>query len=174
MICYDDIGDHVLLNCGHGGYCGACAKTLLDLRSKKRLCPICRASISAIAKVSLSTPVGGEAEVLESAVAKPPGESRRKRERERGDTRNIRGGGRPRRHRSGAHRGSSVRFEVLDLDASRRERRARRALRAQHVITAHRRGGAGGTSERARAAALAELQIVNELAASGVLERSFP
>lgn len=46
----------MLLNCGHGGYCGTCAYKVLSARSA--LCPVCRAELSAVGKVPLDTPVG--------------------------------------------------------------------------------------------------------------------
>ena len=69
-ICYENEGDHVLLPCGHGGYCGECAHTLITLPPAQRLCPICRSELQIISKVQLSTPVGAQADVLEAAVAK--------------------------------------------------------------------------------------------------------
>ncbi|NJR43614.1 MAG: RING-HC finger protein, partial [Akkermansiaceae bacterium] len=117
-------GDHVLLPCGHGGYCGDCAHTLLGYRPPKRVCPMCRTSLTSVAKVTLSTPIGAEAEVLESSVGKPyvpPPKPRRdntaRQHRERGAQR---GRESIRRHRSEST------LVPLDLDATRRERRARR------------------------------------------------
>ena len=42
VICMEMEGDHVLLPCGHGGYCGACARTLLarEEPNPSSTCPI--------------------------------------------------------------------------------------------------------------------------------------
>ena len=71
VICYEREGDHVLLPCGHGGYCGGCAHTLLKHPPPSRLCPVCRAQLGGIAKVHLGTPIGTEGEVLEASVGGP-------------------------------------------------------------------------------------------------------
>ena len=72
MICYEQIGDHVLLPCGHGGYCGSCAHKLLSHAAPKRLCPLCREILAAVARVPMGTAVGAEGDVLEVAVAGHP------------------------------------------------------------------------------------------------------
>ena len=71
VICYEREGDHVLLPCGHGGYCGGCAHRLLKYPPSSRLCPVCRAKLGGVAKVSLATPIGTEGQVLEAAVGGP-------------------------------------------------------------------------------------------------------
>lgn len=58
----------MLLPCGHGGYCGSCAHTLLYQPNRARLCPICRARLGSIAKVDLGTAIGASANVLEASV----------------------------------------------------------------------------------------------------------
>ena len=55
--------------CGHGGYCGGCARTLLKQWQSNRHCPICRAELTAVAKVDLNTRVGAAGKVLEGSVA---------------------------------------------------------------------------------------------------------
>lgn len=69
LICYEREGDHVLVPCGHGGYCQQCAHKVLTNPIATRLCPICRAGLSAIVKVSLDTPMRGQAKVLASCLA---------------------------------------------------------------------------------------------------------
>lgn len=64
VICFDEPGSHVLLPCGHGGYCSSCARTLLSLPLPSRLCPVCRTGLKSIADVSLDTPIGGVSKVL--------------------------------------------------------------------------------------------------------------
>ena len=48
----------MLLPCGHGGYCGACAHSFLALPLPFRLCPVCRAALTQVVRVRLSTLVG--------------------------------------------------------------------------------------------------------------------
>lgn len=64
VICFEEPGSHVLLPCGHGGYCSSCARTLLSLPLASRLCPVCRTGLKTIADVSLDTPIGGVSKVL--------------------------------------------------------------------------------------------------------------
>lgn len=70
VICMEREGDFVLIPCGHGGYSGTCEQTLLSTVElhPSTLYPICRASLEAIVRVQLSTPVGSEGEVLDSAL----------------------------------------------------------------------------------------------------------
>ena len=70
VICMENEGDYVLIPCGHGGYCGACARTLLTLGEPKStgVCPICRGDITSAVQIHLSTPVGAEGEALDAAV----------------------------------------------------------------------------------------------------------
>ena len=70
VICFEKEGDHVLLPCGHGGYCGDCTKRLLRQPSAKRLCPVCRAKLRVAARVHLSTPVGEDGDILEHSTAR--------------------------------------------------------------------------------------------------------
>lgn len=71
VICFEVDGDHVLLPCGHGGYCAACAHTLLKHPSPSRLCPICRAALTAVLQISLEVPVGGCGNVLSAFGSRP-------------------------------------------------------------------------------------------------------
>ena len=64
VICMDALGDHVLLPCGHGVYCNACAQKLLARESLARMCPMCRAALTAVVQVRMHTKVGEEGEVL--------------------------------------------------------------------------------------------------------------
>lgn len=66
MICYETIGDHVLMPCGHGGNCHACAQKLMTQHPRMRHCPICRAKITSVCKVALDTSIGTTGNVLES------------------------------------------------------------------------------------------------------------
>jgi hypothetical protein len=61
MICCEDIGDHVMMPCGHGGYCRACAHKVYV--RPPNLCAMCRARLTAVVKVSMDTPVGGRSSV---------------------------------------------------------------------------------------------------------------
>lgn len=56
MICYDAAADHVVLPCGHGGYCKSCA-TKVFVRPPSQ-CSVCRTRLTAVVKVSLDTPIG--------------------------------------------------------------------------------------------------------------------
>lgn len=49
IICYSNIGDMCLMNCGHGGICRGCASTLAT--EKSRQCPVCRGEISRVLHV---------------------------------------------------------------------------------------------------------------------------
>lgn len=61
----------MLLSCGHGGYCPPCAHTLLCNTSPvARVCPICRAPISAVVRVLLDTPIGSTGRVLNASELK--------------------------------------------------------------------------------------------------------
>ena len=70
VICMSSEGDHVLLPCGHGGYCGDCARTLLSHEEPNptSVCPMCRCEVTTIARVHLSTPVGCQGDVSCAAV----------------------------------------------------------------------------------------------------------
>jgi hypothetical protein len=69
LICYENEGNHVLMPCGHGGYCLSCARRIIDHPDfGQRVCPVCRVFIQSAVKVYLSTPVGAVADVLEAAV----------------------------------------------------------------------------------------------------------
>lgn len=56
VICYDGAADHVVLPCGHGGYCRSCAVKVF-VRPPSQ-CPVCRERLKAVVKVSLDTPIG--------------------------------------------------------------------------------------------------------------------
>lgn len=56
MICYDAAADHVVLPCGHGGYCKSCA-TKVFVRPPSQ-CSVCRTRLTAVVKVSLDTAIG--------------------------------------------------------------------------------------------------------------------
>ena len=76
VICFENGGDHVLLPCGHGAYCRACAHRLLAKSSASRHCPICRASFHAVVQINLSAPLGASAPVLSAfgtRIVKPRG-----------------------------------------------------------------------------------------------------
>jgi hypothetical protein len=57
VICFEGAGDHVVMPCGHGGYCQPCAHKVF-VRAPGQ-CSICRAPIEAVVKVSLDTEIGG-------------------------------------------------------------------------------------------------------------------
>ena len=59
MICFENEADHVLLPCGHGGYCGTCSHTLLCSGPPTvRVCPMCRTPLFAAVCVPVDTPIG--------------------------------------------------------------------------------------------------------------------
>ena len=62
MICFEKTADHVMIPCGHGGYCAACASKLFH--SKGQPCAVCRGRMSAIVRVPVDTPVGRRARVV--------------------------------------------------------------------------------------------------------------
>lgn len=68
VICYEREGDHVMLPCGHGGYCSTCAHTLLRRHLSSRTCPMCRSQIDTVVKMPVETPIGTEGDVLEATV----------------------------------------------------------------------------------------------------------
>ncbi len=52
-ICFDCKPDAVIMECGHGGICYECAKTLIGV--EPRVCHLCREGIGYILKMDLST-----------------------------------------------------------------------------------------------------------------------
>jgi hypothetical protein len=62
VICYDGVGDHVMLPCGHGGFCGKCAEGICtgcaSSAVRAHACPVCRVPIDSVVKVSLGTDIG--------------------------------------------------------------------------------------------------------------------
>lgn len=78
VICYDDVGDHVMVPCGHGGFCGRCAKDMCSGHAAPyteeggHVCPVCRAPVDTVVKVSLSTTIG-ERSNAECALIVEPG-----------------------------------------------------------------------------------------------------
>ena len=50
-ICFTGPRDAVLLECGHGGICFACAKRCM--RKKGRECPMCRAPVEQVVQIRL-------------------------------------------------------------------------------------------------------------------------
>ena len=64
VICYDRHGDHVMVPCGHGGYCRSCAKKMCSGKAPPyshthgHMCPLCMTPVDAVVKVSLDTPKG--------------------------------------------------------------------------------------------------------------------
>ena len=62
VICFEEVGDHVMMPCGHGGYCRHCAHKLYV--RPPNLCPICRSRLHSVVKVSIDTPIGTYTEVL--------------------------------------------------------------------------------------------------------------
>lgn len=67
VICFERVGDHVLLPCGHGGYCGTCASSVFSGPAPTRLCPLCRAELTKVVQVQLSTPIGAAVEVSDES-----------------------------------------------------------------------------------------------------------
>lgn len=78
VICFDAAGDHVMVPCGHGGYCGACAKEMCTGRSAPHdataghLCPVCRAPVEKVARVYLGTALGYWCNARCALVVAPP------------------------------------------------------------------------------------------------------
>lgn len=67
-ICFERMGDHVLLPCGHSGYCGGCAQSLFRSSAEGiscGQCPVCRAPLTAVVRVPVDTPVGSSGNILE-------------------------------------------------------------------------------------------------------------
>jgi hypothetical protein len=64
VICFDGVADHVMVPCGHGGYCGSCAERVcaghVTPYNKKvgQICPVCRTPVEAVVKISLDTRKG--------------------------------------------------------------------------------------------------------------------
>jgi Zinc finger, C3HC4 type (RING finger) len=61
LICFESEGDHVLMKCGHGGYCTVCAHKLFV--RPPSLCPSCRGPLTGVVKVDLGTGVGDSSAV---------------------------------------------------------------------------------------------------------------
>lgn len=61
IICFERTADHVLLHCGHGGFCKMCACRLL-VRPPHQ-CPSCRALVFGAVYASPSTAIGGHADI---------------------------------------------------------------------------------------------------------------
>ena len=61
VICFDGVPDHVLMNCGHGGYCKTCAHKVF-VRPPNQ-CPHCRTPVVGVLCVPLDTNVGDSATV---------------------------------------------------------------------------------------------------------------
>ena len=52
MICMDREADAVLVECGHGGLCAACAVACWDgLASGRRACPLCRRGFAGVMRI---------------------------------------------------------------------------------------------------------------------------
>ena len=68
-VCSTREGDHVLLPCGHGGFCCVCAQTLLRKPPPAGNCTICKRSVSQVSKVDMQTAVGSAGKVLESSAS---------------------------------------------------------------------------------------------------------
>lgn len=62
VICFDDLGDHVMVPCGHGGYCHSCSKKMCSgsappfSHKHGHMCPLCMTPVDAVVKVFLDTP----------------------------------------------------------------------------------------------------------------------
>lgn len=69
VICCDAVADHVMVPCGHGGFCGRCAKDMCTgtappyTEEVGHVCPVCRAPVDYVAKVALDTPIGASCPV---------------------------------------------------------------------------------------------------------------
>ena len=61
IICFEHTADHVLLACGHGGFCRLCALKLL-VRPPHH-CPTCRTLLEGAVRVPAGTQIGGHADV---------------------------------------------------------------------------------------------------------------
>ena len=51
-ICFDNLADAVIMNCGHGGICYECGKSILE--SDLRLCHLCRDPLVFILQMDLT------------------------------------------------------------------------------------------------------------------------
>lgn len=79
--CMEQEGDHVLLPCGHGGFCGTCAQEIFKPPEKRSpensgrsiggdsaacgQCPVCCAPLTAVVQVPVDTPVGSSGNILQ-------------------------------------------------------------------------------------------------------------
>ena len=75
FLCMDRQPDAILLECGHGGLCMACAQSLWDAGPEGRLCPMCRKAITGVVKI-VGEVAGGEVnvEVVCYSLAPPASE----------------------------------------------------------------------------------------------------
>ncbi|EOD14743.1 hypothetical protein EMIHUDRAFT_197284 [Emiliania huxleyi CCMP1516] len=65
-ICYEGPRDAVLLECGHGGICVACARRVFKKRG--RLCPMCRQPVSQMVQLQLGDGHGSELEMPRGSI----------------------------------------------------------------------------------------------------------
>ena len=70
-LCYEEQGDHVLVPCGHGGFCGGCPYRLLSQHTPQRACPLCRNQLTSIVKVPLDAEIGARIDVLRAYAVAP-------------------------------------------------------------------------------------------------------
>lgn len=70
-VCFEQEGDHVMVPCGHGGFCGGCAHKLLSQASPARRCPLCRVQLTSIVKVPVDTKMGSQIRVLHAYAVAP-------------------------------------------------------------------------------------------------------
>ena len=58
VICFENIGDHVLLPCGHSGYCNTCSRALVASTRSSKSCPVCRTQVTMATRIPVDTPIG--------------------------------------------------------------------------------------------------------------------
>ena len=64
VVCLNVVGDHVMMPCGHGGYCRRCARRMCTGRAAPHdpaaghVCPVCRAPVEKVTRVHLDTSIG--------------------------------------------------------------------------------------------------------------------
>lgn len=72
VICFENQGDHVLLPCGHSGYCLICSKALLADSQVSKNCPVCRTPVTMFTRIPVDTPIGDAVRAIRDSAKRKP------------------------------------------------------------------------------------------------------
>jgi len=70
-VCLDHASDAILLECGHGGVCVACATAIWDLGPARRHCPMCREAFIGVMRIEREEECDVEVRVVRYALSHP-------------------------------------------------------------------------------------------------------